>query len=469
MELVNQIVTEARSHADLMLGIDWEPLKSYIWKELKSFAIRGFVDPSYPLAERITDQIHQTSPFEEQDDKEIFEQFIKSALDKVVDTHGVRPHGPPSQVFSSDWLEYLRVRGILLDPKDELDWSGRGQHIEFAANEANEIPVQSEKILGHSATALVESVRCRRIRLARKIVRCNRRLSKEDAITEVEHLQRLSHSHIVRVIGTYTLRRDLAILLYPAAEWNLEEFMDDTVDLENNPEEMVDLRRLATATFIGCLARTIRFLHSENVKHMDIKPKNILVRTMGPASIKGPFNIPWKVYLADFGIARAYQTAAEADTESPTSYTRTYAAPEVVLQEKRGLSADIFSLGCVFMEMTATLASRQVHGQNERHRLQSIRTKDDSDTSYQANIDAIQHWFRQKRIHATQWITPMGLTPMGDFIGLEALFNILPQMIDKSPSQRPLAWEIAACAKQMYCASCSDGPEPFEAARPWAN
>ncbi|KAF1995446.1 hypothetical protein P154DRAFT_526366 [Amniculicola lignicola CBS 123094] len=36
----------------------------------------------------------------------------------------------------------------------------------------------------HSANALVESVRCRRIRLARKKISCNRKLSREEAIIE---------------------------------------------------------------------------------------------------------------------------------------------------------------------------------------------------------------------------------------------------------------------------------------------
>jgi len=49
-----------------------------------------------------------------------------------------------------------------------MDWSGRGQHAEFEATEEEQIPLVLEKNLGYSATALVESVRCKRIRLARK-------------------------------------------------------------------------------------------------------------------------------------------------------------------------------------------------------------------------------------------------------------------------------------------------------------
>ncbi|KAF2811501.1 uncharacterized protein BDZ99DRAFT_276448 [Mytilinidion resinicola] len=122
----------------------------------------------------------------------------------------------------SAWNKYLREIGLIPDPFDEMDWSGRGQHAEFNANEESDVPLTLEKALGHSATALVESVRCRRIRLARKTVMVSRRLTKEEVIKEVENLQRLKHPHVIRVVGTYTLPRKLSILLYPVAEFTLD-------------------------------------------------------------------------------------------------------------------------------------------------------------------------------------------------------------------------------------------------------
>ncbi|ORY11323.1 kinase-like domain-containing protein, partial [Clohesyomyces aquaticus] len=214
--------------------------------------------------------------------------------------------------------------------------------------EEKHIPLRVEKVLGHSATALVESVHCRRIRLARKTIKCSRRLHKEDAIKEVQTLQRLQHQHIVRVVGTYTLKKDLSILLYPATEYNLEEFMDEAVDhLLPSPH------RKALERFFGCLSTAVSFLHDNNVKHMDIKPKNLLVRNL--ATLNTNRRSYFRIYIADFGISRSYQSPSESETDSPTSFTRTYAAPEVVIQDKRGFSADIFSLGCVFAEMLATL------------------------------------------------------------------------------------------------------------------
>ena len=142
----------------------------------------------------------------------------------------------PSGIFvdgdtsTSEWLMHLYSCGILADEAQALDWSGRGQHAEYSPVEESLIPLVEGKVLGYSMSAVVQRVRCRRIQLARKTIQCNRKFTKEMAITEVEHLQRAQHRHVVRVVGTYTLRKKLAILLYPAAKWNLDEFLDEVSD-----------------------------------------------------------------------------------------------------------------------------------------------------------------------------------------------------------------------------------------------
>tara|TARA_R110002003_G_scaffold52_20_gene4500 strand:- start:2621 stop:4060 length:1440 start_codon:yes stop_codon:yes gene_type:complete len=357
------------------------------------------------------------------------------------------------QVFSSEWLDHLRSRGLILHPRDELDWSGRGQHVEYSTVSEKAIPLKVEGLLGHSATAVVESVMCRRIRLARKKIRCTRPLHKVDYIAEVEHLHRLQHAHILRVVGTYTHRKDLAILLYPVAPWNLDEFMDELLDTDSRVNADVlqfgtwRNRTAAKALRIsfGCLTHALAFIHSKNVKHMDIKPKNILIRPMNPSYSS------YKIYIADFGIARSYKSANDAETDSPISFTRTYAAPEVVQQDTRGFSADIFSLGCVFLEMLATLVSKP--SRNERQSLSDIRTSSSRDSSYHANLDAIQAWY--------QHLFGAGVPDAGM---PEDIFYLVPRMIEHLPDQRPAVTELSAKLSTLHCSRCDDGPEPFEAA-----
>jgi serine/threonine protein kinase len=171
----------------------------------------------------------------------------------------------------------------------ERNWSGRGQHAEF---ERNEKPVlasilQVRDTLGSSSTAIVESVKCKRILLARKTIRCGRQLSKDNAINEVAHLNRLNHSHVVQVIGTYIIENDLSILLYPAAEYNLDSFILD-LNWEGPEHNELELqsRMKALGTFFSCLSCALSYIHSQLTKHMDLKPKSILVRQRSGSTIK---------------------------------------------------------------------------------------------------------------------------------------------------------------------------------------
>lgn len=348
-----------------------------------------------------------------------------------------------SPAFSSEWLQHLSSRGIILDVSQALDWSGRGQHVEYSPDEEASIPLRVEKTLGHSATAIVHSVMCRRIRLARKTIKCDRRLKKETAVTEVEHLQRLQHRHIIRVVGTYTLRKTLAILLYPVAQCNLEEFLDEVVESRLSRHDNAVARTLSG--FIGCLASALDYLHNQNVKHMDIKPQNLLV-------CQG-----WtdKIYIADFGIARAYTCAEESFTDTPTSFTRTYAAPEVVSQDTRGFPADVFSLGCVFMELLATIASTQSHSELEV--LQDIRHQAE-DRSYQANIERVLTWHKV-----------LMLERLSGNRTIASIFNnscpaLAADMMSHGPEKRPHAAVLKQQTQHLCCGSCDSGPDQFEAA-----
>ncbi|CAN9163200.1 unnamed protein product [Alternaria alternata] len=356
-------------------------------------------------------------------------------------------------VFGSAWFTHLHRRGILCDPKDELDWSGRGQHVEYDVEDSDGIPLVPGKILGHGASAIVESVKCRRIRLARKTIKCNRRLKKEDAITEVEHLMRLQHAHIVRVVGTYTLKKTLAILLYPVAEWTLDEFMDEIVEFRSeNGDSRTSSRFMYShlgdthvlVKFLGCLSNAVNHIHAHNIKHMDIKPKNILVRAYGPSH---------KVYLTDFGIARAYASSEETITDTPISFTRTYAAPEVVAQEARGFSADVFSLGCVFMEMLATNCSKVFSDQ--RQTLLEARQSSSGNSSFSENIESVLLWYESTR-------------DAFRVDGLQRSLDILDKiasMIAFMPSDRPSMSEMVDCTVPWRCSECILGStEKFEAA-----
>lgn len=204
--------------------------------------------------------------------------------------------------------------------------------------------------------------------------------------------------------------------------------------------------------FIGCLINAVSFIHDSNVKHMDIKPKNILVRHTRNENIH---ESQYKVYIADFGIARAYKSAADANTDSPTSFTRIYAAPEVVAQDTRGFSADIFSLGCVFMEIFAVLMSTE--HRNERNNLEDKLCGGSHDTSYQAHIGPIIEWYHD--VYNSSEL----LFAHEDFAVMDGIDDLFPRMLEEDPWLRPLAG-VLSLQINVNCGHCEKTSEPFEAA-----
>lgn len=64
---------------------------------------------------------------------------------------------------------------------------------------------------------------------ARKLIPRGRTFKKniqvlKDFERELGHLKKLSHSHIVELVGSYTDPRFVAIIMSPVAEYNLKDF-----------------------------------------------------------------------------------------------------------------------------------------------------------------------------------------------------------------------------------------------------
>ncbi|KAI9698023.1 MAG: hypothetical protein M1836_004376 [Candelina mexicana] len=334
---------------------------------------------------------------------------------------------------SSEWITYLKSKSLLPTRQEEINWSGKGQHVEFS--KVSEIPLVAQKPLGHSANCLVEQCRFQRYLIARKTIQCSRRMTKEQALIEVEHLQRLRHPHIVQLIGSYVLGKKFAILLFPAADFNLDEFMEMCGGLEAE-----SLERTSLLSFTSCLLSALAYVHDERIKHMDIKPKNILVR-----SIMEPLE-PYRIYLADFGIAKSYKVNEDMETNGVTAFTRTYAAPEVALQETRGTRADIFSLGCVFTEMFTVLSDKT---------LESFITArqggdEDDDSAFYSNLERV-----------ILWLASLNPSDTSGLISWPKWFSVIKQMLQEDPSDRPSAADLLKEFKaQKDC--CSAEPASFD-------
>ncbi|KAL8486319.1 hypothetical protein ACS0TY_022650 [Phlomoides rotata] len=94
--------------------------------------------------------------------------------------------------------------------------------------------------------------------------------------------------------------------------------------------------------FLYQLLRGMKFIHTANVFHRDIKPKNILA------------NADCKLKICDFGLARvAFNDTPTAIFWTDYVATRWYRAPELCgsFFSKYTPAIDIWSIGCIFAEL----------------------------------------------------------------------------------------------------------------------
>jgi serine/threonine protein kinase len=112
-------------------------------------------------------------------------------------------------------------------------------------------------------------------------------------------------------------------------------------DPRQHQEQITAMESVLKRAF-GCLASGLAFIHRSKIRHKDIKTQNILL-----------YN--GRILYTDFGLAYHSSMFENSSTGGPTEMTRKYAAPEVLSGASRNSSSDVFSLGCVFIEMYSAL------------------------------------------------------------------------------------------------------------------
>jgi len=115
--------------------------------------------------------------------------------------------------------------------------------------------------------------------------------------------------------------------------------------------------------FLYQIVRGLKYIHSAQVIHRDLKPRNLLV------------NSNCDLKICDYGLARLHFDNMDDDFRAcpMTEYvcTRWFRAPEVLCSwSDYGKAIDIWSVGCIFAEM---LRRKPIFpGKNTQHQLQLI-------------------------------------------------------------------------------------------------
>lgn len=270
---------------------------------------------------------------------------------------------------------------------------------------------------------------------------------------EANAMERLAHRHILKLVGTYTLKRNhLYFLLYPAAVCDLNRFLKDIDDirLDNVADQEDAFKRLhslgleavgtiadlpllrsspsasifprtATAAgylqqILGCMTEALAFVHKEDIRHGDLNPKNILLS-------------PGRLYLADFGIARDVRDSENSITGHRYG-TPFWMAPEVHDEVDHHRSpADIWSLGCVFLKVMTVLYGEELDKYDETMKEHDWKVKYDMLPKY---LDKL----RSRGILA-------GFHPLdAPSFSSKHIIDLIENMLDYNPEKRPTAAQV---------------------------
>ena len=337
---------------------------------------------------------------------------------------------------------------------------------------------------------------------------CARRHLKD----EMERLKGLKHKHVIKLVKSYERADSYGLLLAPAADCDLVGLFDRF--RRNRPYARLKCAdqtwlRPQFLTAFGCLSKGLAYIHGQGIRHKDIKPGNILYELPRKEHEEGRF------LWADFGLAYDFNATGNSKTHSTKIYSKRYAAPEIlsasinparterrasmmdldrivengqasrdveaskpeekILSEFRetketshGRKTDIFSLGCVFLELLAVLVHDKLPMDNDdgkpdrRFSVDNQQLPDGGriasapiaieDDMFCKHIQELKSWAQLHSTHSnTQSNDPTN-------VALAPLLTLATKMISLKAEDRPLidevVREVAAIGSQHFCHTC---------------
>ena len=402
-----------------------------------------------------------------------------------------------------------------LESGDEFTWPPdlgecSGNHCDFKLD-INGIPLSwKRKITDEKATIDVYEAEhadyrydFKRPFVVKTIRNGQRKLARDEASNEVNAMRDLRHPHITALLGTFTFRERLHIMIFPAACCDLRQFMkqmckdlrkmhsqsrhldilnpnatqsdssiatnsttsvchqlhgQDLNDSEkikntwpmNAPSQQKNL--ILRRCFI-CLSEALSYLHESDVRHKDIKPENILIDESG------------SLILTDFGISRRFPKNTPHSTNDQWKFTRKYASPEIMKGKTalRDDPSDVFSLGCVFLEVATLLLGVDLKRFSEHYTSPVNNTG--VEEAYHCNLPRLYSWIDCLRAGRSKYSQEQPLLAenieVQDHIGhadqvmVDSLVHIR-EMLDESPQARPEAQGLWKCFQYISPEKCID-------------
>ncbi|KAF2689749.1 hypothetical protein K458DRAFT_330439 [Lentithecium fluviatile CBS 122367] len=227
------------------------------------------------------------------------------------------------------------------------------------------------------------------------------------------------HKHLEDLVGAYTDPDSLGIIMSPVANGNLQTYMQRAA--------LDPSLRPILQTFFGCLASGLAYLHETGMRHKSINSRSILVYQNNVLMTSYFFSDDY----ADVGSETSSKSLRQNDLQ--------YCSPEEARFEPGDYSSDIWSLGCVFLEMAAALKGYDEVRLRNRYRRDGASSK--------------EYWVHPEKLRGLI----QTLSGNGDEVQAGPFIWMKP-MLQGDPSVRPTATEVLEVIRtghgDGFCGEC---------------
>lgn len=377
----------------------------------------------------------------------------------------------PSKDEKSERKFYYRQFHYLLKPLE------KGEHIVYQHAEVVPLDIV-DKRPGLTQNHAVDKVE---LPNAPGQVFCRRRiplgsghgcLPQEDFIYEINSIKNVQNEHLVSYWGSYEHQGYGFVLFTPASDFTLKSFLANTPSSVKNIDKQK--RRQLVMNWIHCLVDTLCFIHNRGLSHGNIKPSTIMFTNANhiffsdftqlnpdilassgsssfdkesydyaapeqwfrPSGSSG--SISRKATLTSMSTSpdnTTFSISKGGSDSNPQSPQAMMHAPNPQLNPQ---AADIFSLGCVILELLSYVMKRQTKSfathRSAKHKSPG-RGGAVLDSSFHRNLGQVESWMTGLAKEAAKKDDQV-------FRGMAPLLHVVERMLALHPGERPSAYDV---------------------------
>jgi serine/threonine protein kinase len=313
----------------------------------------------------------------------------------------------------------------------------------------------------------------------------------QDFILDVESARMVEHEHIAPVWASYTAKGTGYIVTNFVGQHTLRTFID-----HRNPAQYQKLdkpdRRWLVLNWLHCLADAIATLHQNGFCHSAIRPSNIIINEQNAIAFsdigsletfqKDKRPITMDAYIYGAPEAHTSQQPFDSDKSAPAPIIPSTRHASIISKSSSGSSnssgsqrqkltkvptadfsgfnfgfkrskptpkqrsrvhetekADVFSLGCVFLEIITFMLKKKpqdfVKHRTSKQKTNTGGKNSRTDSSYHVNLDKVESWIT---------ILEKASFEHDDdaFRAVPHILNITRSMLSKAPMVRPAAHDV---------------------------